>query len=222
MWMGIPVIHSWEMIVMILSRLKMFPVLNIFQSFNPIFHVFFCCQYIKWALYMEFWPQNLVLDSTTSATIRSILSNMIAFVKNYSTHPLFSNVGLDFYVSLASFFDNYYIFLENLAHDWNLADECLQETGVCFGLTVMTPLWVPEAIGNSGERCLLTGRKPGQDKQGFPGRKRGIHFVFKLKKKWNLIWAILKPVQMYRETSIIFSSWSIMFILSLELFWCKT
>ena len=108
MWMGIPIIHSWEMIVMILSRLKMFPVLNIFQSFNPIFHVFFCCQYIKWALYMEFWPQDLVLDSTTSATIRSILSNMIAFVKNYSTHPLFSNVGLDFYVSLASFFDNNY------------------------------------------------------------------------------------------------------------------
>lgn len=47
----------------------------------------------------------------------------------------------------------------------------------------MTPLWVPEAIGNSGERCLPTGRKPGQDKQGLPGRKRGIHFVFNLKKK---------------------------------------
>lgn len=141
------------MIVMILSRLKMFPVLNIFQSFNPIFHVFFCCQYIKWALYMEFWPQDLVLDSTTSATIRSILSNVIAFVKNYSTHPLFSNVGLDFYVSLASFFDNNYYSFRKSGPWLKPADECLQETGGLFGLTVMTPLWVPEAIGNSGERC---------------------------------------------------------------------
>ena len=77
---------------------------------------------------------------------------------------------------------------------------------------------VPEAIWNSGERWLPTGRKPGQDKQGFPGRKRGIHFVFKLKNKTKLNMSNLKPVQKYRETNIIFSSWSIMFILSLELF----
>ena len=134
--------------------------------------------------------------------------------KELSTHPLFSNVGLDFYVSLASFFWQLLLFFLIKSGPW--LKPCRWVCGGNWGLFwtyCLDSSVVPEAIWNSGERWLPTDRKPDQDKQGFPGRKRGIHFVFKLKNKTKLNMSNLKPVQKYRETNIIFSSWSIMFIL---------
>lgn len=96
--------------------------------------------------------------------------------KELSIHPLFSNVGLGFYVSLASFFWQLLFFLENLAHDWNLA--CLEETGVCFGLTVLTPLWCQRLYGTLVRGgCLLAGSLVRKSKAFQGGRGACILFL---------------------------------------------
>ena len=89
MWMGILIIHSWEMIVMILSRLKIFPVLNIFQSFNPIFHVFFLLSVRKMSFIHGVLTTKLGVGFNHISVYQIYLIKNDCLCKDLPTHPCF-------------------------------------------------------------------------------------------------------------------------------------